>query len=1709
MRAREGSPAHKGIGLAAPWPITAPVAASAAISCTVDPDSAEPNEDYTQAMTLTVGLESEALTFHTSGDNDWFHVAVPFDGAYLIETISDGPTLDTILELYASDGTTLLAANDGHDGLRDSLITADLEAGDYYLWMTERNGASPCPDSYTLAVDLVESSLVAPLSAPEVVSVEVPEPQGFLLPVLAAEVVTPTVGERLTTLDPLSVTVSANSNIGLQRLDLLVDDGSSQSVAATIDYLESAQITTTLWSSSWTPPAYGQYVLMARATDWSTTTLIITGTHPVTITFDNDAPVVAYAGPSTFTGQDLVGTQLAITGTASDSSGIASVEVRSDDGAWQNAVYTGTTWSYRWNAGNLDNTVLLAVRATDNAGEATTISQTVSVDLSVSAVEALGVSHSGLPLGGGDVITTGAASLVITAVVPVDAAGVYLGFSSAPTPTIGTLQDYPGSGPQSHSQSVGEGERVYAHLVVYDAAGNQSATTVGPYAVDSGVTPDIIDLGNSGWRSTGGSLVARDYAAARRSVTGADPQSVYVSWDATALRLDWLGAHWDNEGDLFVYLDTAAGGNTTLHNPYTTTKTIQLPNGMNASHLIWVENSTTATLYQANGGGWSVVTALDSSNYRLRTAGDQVATELYLPFALLGYNPNNPLKVVAVASEEDELLLWAAAPDKNPLNSSLAIGSTADERTLDTFALTHALAWSNLNLGQIPNNNRPAGSDLQLWITAEPGGAHVGYLDSSWLDLLTPGAAIDGGADGTFDQPLPLTSNSLPLGPGASINYTIHYTNAGSAPVLGVQLQVATVGGLSGLGNVTIGDVAPGVSGTVQLNGSVGGGAAVELDLEVSDSRLGSYDWLWVHHLVDNRAPDAPTIGAPSGVIRANSQVQVSGVVSDSAGIAQVQLFVNGAPDLVCPDDQPEDAFWSCLWTVGDFGGASSIQLQAQATDRNGNLSPLSAAVTLQVDAAAPGITLSALSLAALSDGVMTADEALLTGVITDDLAVASFESCILDGGNEYCSDGLLSTGQNTSNATWPLAIDVDGQDSITQTMRLYGKDRAGNRSAALDLTFAADAVGPTITVIHVLTEVTAPATLIISGTVSDGGGVSAVTVRFQPTSGPTSGPAAVFTATLGSGNWQFILPAASGLTAGDYIVTVEARDLVDNLSASDPYAVALLPTALNTSPTANAGGPYAVDEGSSVVLTATLSSDPEEAATALSYAWDLSFDGNSFSADATGITTTFAAIDGPLVQPIALRVTDSGGLTDTATTTVTVANVPPTITGIVYSAAVTVGLTIPISVTFSDPGILDFYEAIFAWGDSITNSLSLPAGSMTVTATHVYTTDGGYGLTVIVRDNDGGVDSVTNAVTVYPQPTATGTPTPSATSTALPTFPTLPATATPTVTETPVLTPTATATATPTLTPTATTTPTPTVTATGTSPVPPTATGTTVPTMTPTLLPPATATPTATAVESATATATTTPAQLATETATIVATATGTLIPSPTATQTPIFTATPTAAPPTATATPSATVTEAVNVDSDGDTILDTVECRGLTPCPDDDGDGKPNHLDIDSDGDGIPDLVEAGDAVRVANSALPLDTDNDTLPDYRDGDTDNDSVPDAIEGHDGNADGLADRVPVGTDSDGDGLDDAFDTDNSGTGQANAGASNATLTNSDGDSLANWRDEDDDGDGILTKDEIGPDPKHPLDLDQNGLADYLQQRPTLSERLYLPMIMQ
>lgn len=173
---------------------------------------------------------------------------------------------------------------------------------------------------------------------------------------------------------------------------------------------------------------------------------------------------------------------------------------------------------------------------------------------------------------------------------------------------------------------------------------------------------------------------------------------------------------------------------------------------------------------------------------------------------------------------------------------------------------------------------------------------------------------------------------------------------------------------------------------------------------------------------------------------------------------------------------------------------------------------------------------------------------------------------------------------------------------------------------------------------------------------------------------------------------------------------------------AHSPRARAAVPQRLtgdNQPPVANAGGPYFVVEGSSLLLDGSGSSDPEGGP--LTYAWDL--DGDGDFDDAADPYASFTGTDGWVESPVSLRVCDDADACDTQTTSLLVANEPPTPTLSPSHQTVTPFESATVFGTWTDPAgpADDFYA--YAWdlnGDGTYDRFGMaPYGTTLVVRRH------------------------------------------------------------------------------------------------------------------------------------------------------------------------------------------------------------------------------------------------------------------------------------------------------------------------------------------------------------------------------------------------------
>jgi len=234
-----------------------------------------------------------------------------------------------------------------------------------------------------------------------------------------------------------------------------------------------------------------------------------------------------------------------------------------------------------------------------------------------------------------------------------------------------------------------------------------------------------------------------------------------------------------------------------------------------------------------------------------------------------------------------------------------------------------------------------------------------------------------------------------------------------------------------------------------------------------------------------------------------------------------------------------------------------------------------------------------------------------------------------------------------------------------------------------------------------------------------------------------------------------------AGLPEGA-IFTADGVELQITYAGHNGNDVLLTVVNTNQPPTADSGGPYVAAEGGTVILDASASSDPNQAAASLSYEWDLDGDGNfgetgagALRGDEVGINPTFnaAGLDGPSSIVVDLRVTDDGSLTDTVQATIDVTNVAPEILSLSSDATLANKgeVTEPVTVfaTFTDAGIPDTHTASIDWGDGTTSAATINQAAETVSGSHEFTSGGIFTVTLTLTDDDGDITVETTTAVV------------------------------------------------------------------------------------------------------------------------------------------------------------------------------------------------------------------------------------------------------------------------------------------------------------------------------------------------------------------------
>lgn len=241
----------------------------------------------------------------------------------------------------------------------------------------------------------------------------------------------------------------------------------------------------------------------------------------------------------------------------------------------------------------------------------------------------------------------------------------------------------------------------------------------------------------------------------------------------------------------------------------------------------------------------------------------------------------------------------------------------------------------------------------------------------------------------------------------------------------------------------------------------------------------------------------------------------------------------------------------------------------------------------------------------------------------------------------------------------------------------------------------------------------------------------------------------------MGSTASSGVVPAAYLSTVGTH--TVRAA-ILDKDGGHSEYTTTLTvnPKPVVTPPTAEAGGPYTVNEGASVTLVGT--GTPAAGRTIASYEWDFDYVGGTFYVEGTGKNFVFStgSTDGPVTRTIAFRVRDDqGNLSAIDTTTVQIKNAPPT-AQLVCPASTTVGTAVKVYLQYlQDPSLADnaaYFKFSYDWNDDGTWEMADNGWNNEMTPASFVATAGTKKLRVRVKDKDGGYNDYTATLVVLPK---------------------------------------------------------------------------------------------------------------------------------------------------------------------------------------------------------------------------------------------------------------------------------------------------------------------------------------------------------------------
>ena len=295
-------------------------------------------------------------------------------------------------------------------------------------------------------------------------------------------------------------------------------------------------------------------------------------------------------------------------------------------------------------------------------------------------------------------------------------------------------------------------------------------------------------------------------------------------------------------------------------------------------------------------------------------------------------------------------------------------------------------------------------------------------------------------------------------------------------------------------------------------------------------------------HRVDGLPPTVTVSTAPGKMIRPGAQT-IYGTASDGDGVGvdDVEFLPAGSTIWETADGT---LFWSADVSVPT--GVPTWTLQVHATDRYSQTgSPL--AVEFTLDTIPPTLTLDLppilsgdyAQVGGAASDLPTGGQVLTAAVQLDD-ETGSWKPALV-----YAPD---AAGDQNWRWTWNLPL----EDGVTHTLRARAADAVGNVSpASAWQSTLVDTVAPVVTVTEAITEVSLAdyqaGKPVLTGTVSDGGGVKDIIVHVNLPNGDSYQDVA----TQHSPEWTYI---PKRLLGGDHTLWVEVSDQAGNVGRIGPF---------------------------------------------------------------------------------------------------------------------------------------------------------------------------------------------------------------------------------------------------------------------------------------------------------------------------------------------------------------------------------------------------------------------------------------------------------------------------------------------------------------------------------------------------------------------------